>query len=58
MLYILYHISYSGPRQAPTDNGYKLQQKSGRPGTILQPLSSRLPIGRASDDQAERPGIV
>ena len=39
MLYILYHISYSGPRQAPTDNGYKLQQKSGRRGTILQPLS-------------------
>ena len=38
---------------ADTDTGYKLQHKSGRLGTMLQPLSSRLPGGGAPDDQAE-----
>ena len=41
------------PLGADTDTGYKLQHKPGRLGTMLQPLSSRLPSGRATSVQAE-----
>ena len=41
------------PLGADTDTGYKLQHKPGRLGTMLQPLSSWLPSGRATNVQAE-----